>query len=49
MFGPIRIGDAVAIGANAVVNSSFPEGKCTIAGISAKKISDNTSEWYILV
>ncbi len=43
MFGPIEIGDNVAIGANAVVNSSFPDGNCTIAGVPAKKISDNTS------
>lgn len=48
IFGPIVIGDNVAIGANAVVNESFPEGNCTIAGIPAKKISDNTSEKYIL-
>ena len=47
IFGPIEIGDNVAIGANAVVNSSFKEGNCTIAGIPAKKISDNTSEKYI--
>lgn len=48
MFGAIKIGDNTAIGANAVVNSSFPEGNCTIAGIPAKKISNNTSAPYIL-
>lgn len=48
VFGPIVIGDEVAIGANAVVNESFPEGKCTIGGVPAKKISDNTSDRYIL-
>lgn len=48
LFGPIVIGDDVAIGANAVVNESFPKGKCTIAGVPAKKISDNTSERYIV-
>ena len=49
LFGPIVIGDDVAIGANAVVNSSFPEGKCTLGGVPARKISDNTSERYIIV
>lgn len=48
LFGPIVIGDDVAIGANAVVNSSFPEGKCTLGGVPAKKISDHTSERYII-
>lgn len=46
IFGPVTIGDNVAIGANAVVNKSFPNN-CTIAGIPAKKISDNTSKIYI--
>lgn len=48
VFGPVVIGDNVAIGANAVVNSSFEEGNCTVAGIPARKISANTSERYIL-
>ena len=48
MFGKIKIGDNTAIGANSVVNKSFEEGNCTIAGIPAKKISDNTSKGYIL-
>lgn len=48
VFGPIEIGDNVAIGANAVVNSSFKEGGCTIGGIPAKRISGNTSERYII-
>ena len=47
MFGPIIIGDNTAIGANAVVNKSFEQGNCTIAGVPAKKISDNTSALYI--
>lgn len=49
LFGPIIIGDNTAIGANAVVNESFPDGNCTIAGIPAKKISDKTSDWYIAI
>ena len=48
IFGNIRIGDNTAIGANAVVNSSFPEGNCTIAGVPARKISDKTSLPYIV-
>lgn len=47
IFGPIIIGNNIAIGANSVVNSSFLEGDCTIAGIPAKKISSNTSKLYI--
>jgi serine O-acetyltransferase len=47
IFGPIEIGDNIAIGANSVVNKSFLEGNCTIAGVPAKVISKNTSEKYI--
>lgn len=47
IFGGITIGDNVAIGANAVVNKSF-ESNITIAGVPAKKISDNNSKKYIL-
>lgn len=46
IFGPITIGNNVAIGANAVVNKSFGEN-CTIAGVPAKVISYNTTEKYI--
>ena len=38
----------MAIGANAVVNKSFPEGNCTIGGVPAKKISDKTSEGLLI-
>lgn len=48
VFGPIIIGDNTAIGANAVVNKSFENGNCTIAGVPAKVISDSSSERYIL-
>ena len=47
IFGPITIGNDVAIGANAVVNKSFEENHITIAGIPAKKISDKGSEGYL--
>ena len=48
IFGKIVIGDNTVIGANAVVNQSFEKGNCTIAGVPAKKISDNTSKKYII-
>lgn len=40
IFGKIVIGDHVAIGANAVVNKSFPMSNVTIAGIPAKIINE---------
>ena len=44
--GNVKIGDNVAVGANAFVNKSFEEGNMTIAGIPAKKISNNTrNDW----
>lgn len=44
MFGKIEIGANMVIGANAVVNKSFPMGNATIGGIPAKIISDKTSD-----
>lgn len=38
LFGPIVLGDAVTIGANAVVNKSFPQSGVTLVGIPAKAI-----------
>ena len=43
ILGGVVIGDNTVIAANAVVTKSFPEGNCTIGGIPAKKISNNTS------
>ena len=43
LFGAIEIGDNTAIGANAVVNKSFPEGNVTLGGIPAKVISDKST------
>lgn len=40
--GNVTIGDNIAIGANAFVNKNFQEGNMTIAGVPAKKISNNT-------
>ena len=43
LFGAIEIGDNTAIGANAVVNKSFPEGNVTLGGIPAKVISEKST------
>ena len=43
IIGNIVIGDDVAIGAGAVVTKSFEESNITIAGVPAKKISNNNS------
>ena len=48
LFGDIVIGPNVAIGANAVVNTSFPEGYMTIAGAPARKVSDTPSTEFII-
>ena len=39
LFGKIKIGDNVAIGANAVVNKSFGDN-VTIAGVPAKIVNN---------
>lgn len=44
IYGPIEIGDNVAIGANAVVNRSFPDGNVTLGGVPARVISHNGSQ-----
>ena len=43
LFDPIVIADNIAIGANSVVNKSFTTPGISIAGVPAKKISDNGS------
>lgn len=48
IFGPIQIGSNSVIGANAVVNKSFPEGGQTIAGVPAEIISSKSSEGYLI-
>lgn len=45
LFGKIDIGDDVMIGANAVVNKSFPDGHCRIAGVPARVISNEGNVW----
>ncbi|MNL68290.1 putative lipopolysaccharide biosynthesis O-acetyl transferase WbbJ [compost metagenome] len=49
LFGAIRLGDNIAIGANAVVNRGFPDGNCTLGGIPAKVISDKSSEGLLVI
>jgi len=48
IFGGITLGNNLVVGANSVVNKSFEDGNCTIAGVPAKKISDKNSENYII-
>jgi serine O-acetyltransferase len=48
IFGDIEIADNVAIGVNSVVNKSFLEPGITIAGIPAKKISNQGSGHLII-
>ncbi len=48
IFGPIEIGSGTVIGANAVVNKSFPEGDQTLGGIPAKVISQKNSEGLLI-
>jgi serine O-acetyltransferase len=48
IFGPITIGPSTVVGANAVVNKSFPEGNQTLGGIPAKKISDKSSDGLLI-
>ena len=48
IFGPIHIGSNSVIGANAVVNKSFPEGNQSIAGIPAAVISEKSSAGLLI-
>lgn len=48
IFGPIKIEDNVAIGANAVVNCDVPEN-AVVAGVPAKIVSMKGSSLYIKV
>lgn len=48
IFGPILIGSNSVIGANAVVNKSFPEGNQSIAGVPAIVISNKSSEGLLI-
>jgi serine O-acetyltransferase len=48
IFGPIEIGPGTVVGANAVVNKSFPEGNQTLGGIPAKVISSKSSQGLLV-
>lgn len=48
IFGEIVIGPGTVIGANSVVNKSFPDGNQTLAGIPARKISDKPSDGLLV-
>ena len=48
IFGDIKLGSNIAIGANAVVNKSFDESNVTIAGIPAKVISNHGCENMVI-
>lgn len=46
LLGDIEIADYIAVGANAVVSKSFYDQNIAIAGVPAKKVSDNgTLNW----
>ena len=44
IFGTIKIGPDTVIGANSVVNKSFPKGSQTIAGVPARVVSSKSSK-----
>ena len=46
MTSKIKLGNNVSVGANSVVNKSFPEGNCMIAGAPAIKKKECVA-WYI--
>lgn len=48
ILGNIKIADGVVIGANSVVVKDILEPNITVAGVPAKKVSENNSEKYIL-
>ncbi|MGN7861647.1 serine acetyltransferase [Microbacterium sp. 22303] len=43
IFGPIRLGDDVSVGANAVVTKSWPEAGLTLVGVPAKPLVRKSS------
>lgn len=48
VYGDVQLGPHLVVGANSVVNGSFPDGHCTIAGAPARRISDTPSDAYII-
>ncbi len=47
LFGPTLVGDDCVVSAIAVVNQNVPESGISIAGVSAKVVSDSESEAMI--
>ena len=47
LFGDIALGDNIVVGANAVVNKSFPEGNVTLGGVPARILSSKSSDGRI--
>lgn len=45
MIGAVKVADNVAVGANAVVTKDVLEEGIAVAGIPAKKVSNNNS-WH---
>ena len=41
ILGGVILADGIAVGANALVNKSFDEPNIAIAGVPAKKVSEN--------
>lgn len=48
IIGAITIGNHIAVGAGAVVVTSFESDDITLAGVPAKKVSDNNSDIYLI-
>jgi serine O-acetyltransferase len=48
IFGEVVIGSGVVIGANAVVNRSFPDSDQTLAGVPARKVSGKSSRGLLI-
>lgn len=47
IIGDVKIGNHVAVGAGAVVTRTCEENSVTLAGVPAKKISDNNSDVFL--
>lgn len=48
IFGDIKLGSNIAIGANTVVNKTFEESNVTIAGIPAKVVSNHGCDKMVI-
>lgn len=48
LFGPIQIGNDCTIGANAVVNRTFPEDRLVLAGVPAKIVGRESSDTRLI-